>query len=501
MVFERNIEGRQQFPLFLVTPFMLDQAQQSFIRRCVSDILNGLSDGLTHFSGASRAAVIFALRPDSPMMLCDPQNLLKGHEPIFKSLYLDNQKWRENEKLQFDRKQFAEILPVKDPGLAGLLSYGGYSGSVFFQQWFTEQHPDLCSTGPTECWLEHAVWRFSHDLANDKDLYTGISGYFLKEYATHAVRDHIIDQMNLQLGWDSSMRIYPVLDAVLMISETQEEGSWPEGRLLFVDPCMLNQLHFLVKFQEELRPQLVNFKHVRKLLLTVERSGRYLVSDGRAILGICGDTLPSFSICADFRGRYGFLKVNRTKVCSFADGRFSSTTYQAKLVQLEELLLESTLERSDSFFIFKIVVSLVHHSQQRKHGCTIVIDLNESPVSISGQSLSPPLDLRKPYTLKLTKSLTKVDGALHIGADMHLHGFACLLDGRAFAGEDLARGARYNSALRFTAEHPNIIVVVVSSDRPVSVIHQGMDVHGVCSWNQQGGCFYHLDRLDYWVGL
>ncbi len=480
---------------------MIDQAQSSFIRRCVSDILNGLSDGLTHFSGSSRAAVIFALRPDSPMLLCDPQNLLKGHEPIFNTLYLENQKWRTNEKVPRDRKKFADIVPVKDLGLAGLLSNGGYSGSVFFQQWFTEHHPDLCSTGPTECWLEHAVWRFSHDLANDKELYTGISGYFLKEYATHAVRDHIIDQMNLLIGWDTQIRIYPVLDAILMISETREEGSWPEGRLLIVDPSMVNEVNFLVKFQEAVRPQLVNYKHVRKLLLTVERSGRHLVSDGRAILGVCGDSLPSFSLCADFRGRHGFLKINRNKVCSFADGRFSSTTYQAKLVQLEELLLESVLDQSESFFIFKIVASLVHHSQQRKHGCTIVIDLNPEPVAISGQTLSPPLDLRRPYMLKMVKSLAKVDGALHIGADRHLHGFACLLDGRSIAGEDLARGARYNSALRFTAEHANIIVVVVSSDRPVSVIHQGVDVHGVCTWSQQGGCMYNLDRLDYWVGL
>ncbi len=480
---------------------MIDQAQYSFIRRCVSDILNGLSDGLTHFSGTSRAAVIFALRPDSPMLLCDPQNLLKGHEPIFNSLYLENQKWRTNEKVPCDRKQFADIIPVKDLGLAGLLSNGGYSGSVFFQQWFTEHHPDLCSTGPTGCWLEHAVWRFSHDLANDKDLYTGISGYFLKEYATHAVRDHIIDQMNLLLGWDTQVRIYPVLDAILMISETREEGSWPEGRLLIVDPRMLHEIEFLVKFQEEIRPQLINYKHVRKLLLTVERSGRHLVSDGRAILGVCGDALPDFSLCADFRGRYGFLKINRNKICSFADGRFSSTTYQAKLVHLEELLLESPLDQSESFFIFKIVVSLVHHSQERKHGCTIVIDLNPEPVAISGQSLSPPLDLRRPHMLNMVKSLAKVDGALHIGVDQHLHGFACLLDGRSFPGEDLARGARYNSALRFTAEHANIIVVVVSSDRPVSVIHQGVDMHGVCTWNRKGGCIYNLDRLDYWVGL
>jgi len=480
---------------------MIDQAQHLFIRRCVSDILNGLIDGLTHFSGTSRAAVIFALQPDGPMFLCDPQNLLSGHEPIFKTLYLDNQKWRVNERVISDRKMFADIIPVKDLGLAGLLSHGGYSGSVFFQQWFTEHHPDLCSTGPTECWLEHAVWRFSHDLANDQELYTGISGYFLKEYATHAVRDFIIDQINLLLGWDTQIRVYPVLDAILIISETVEEGSWPEGRLLFVDPCMIHQVKFLVKFQEEVRPQLANYKHVRKLLLTVERSGRYLVSDGWAILGICGDTLPTFSICADFRGRQGFLKVNRTKVCSFADGRFSSTTYQAKLVHLEELLLESTLSRSDSFFIFKIVVSLVHHSQRRKHGCTIVIDLNEEPVPISGQTLSPPLDLRKPYMLKMVKSLAKVDGALHLGVDQHLHGFACLLDGRSFPGEDLARGARYNSALRFTAEHEHIIVVVVSSDRPVSVIYQGVDIHGACAWNQRVGCVYDLDRLDYWAGL
>jgi hypothetical protein len=338
-------------------------------------------------------------------------------------------------------------------------------------------------------------------MANDRDLYTGISGYFLREYATHAVRDYIIDQMNLLLGWDSPVRVYPVLDAILMISETREEGSWPEGRLLVVDPCMLDQLNFLVKFQEHARPQLSNYKHVRKLLLTVERSGRHLVSDGRSILGICGDLLPPFSLCADFRGRHGFLKVNRTKVCSFADGRFSSTTYQAKLVYLEELLLETNLDRSESYFLFKIVVSLVHHSQQRKHGCTVVLDLNDLPVAISGQKLSPPLDLRKPYMLKMTKSLAKVDGALHIGADMHLHGFACLLDGRSFPGEDPARGARYNSALRFTAENTNIIVVVVSSDRPVSVIHQGVDVHGVCNLDQKGGCVYNLDRLDYWIGL
>ena len=61
----------------------------------------------------------------------------------------------------------------------------------------------MCSIGPTERWLEHAAWRFAHDMANESALYTGISGSFLREYATHAVRDDVVDRMNLLLGWDT----------------------------------------------------------------------------------------------------------------------------------------------------------------------------------------------------------------------------------------------------------------------------------------------------------
>jgi hypothetical protein len=42
--------------------------------------------------------------------------------------------------------------------------------------------------------------------------------------------------------------------------------------------------------------------------------------------------------------------------------------------------------------------------------------------------------------------------------------------------ENRARGARYNSALRFTAQHHKTIVVVVSSDRPVSIFQQGREI-------------------------
>jgi len=67
----------------------------TFICKCLADTADGLRDGLSHFSGPSRAAVIYAVRPDDPVCIYDPQHLLKGHEPRFKELYLDSDDWRQ----------------------------------------------------------------------------------------------------------------------------------------------------------------------------------------------------------------------------------------------------------------------------------------------------------------------------------------------------------------------------------------------------------------------
>ena len=471
----------------------------NFICKCIEDTLDGLQDGLSHFSGSSRAAVIYAIAPDEPMRVCDPQNLLRGHEPIFEELYLATGDWRKNTRLSGEIKKFRHMVPEKNLELTGLISWGGRSSSVFYQMWFSEHHPDMCCIGPTECWLEHAAWRFSHDAANEEELYTGISGSFLSEYSTHAVRDYVVDRMNVILGWDTQLRVYPILDAVLGISRTREEGQWPLGELVFIDVRSLAELEFFARFPEMGQPNLTNFKHVRKLLLSVENSNRRLVSEGKTILGIAGEKLPEFNIIADYRGRHGFLRINDEAVCSFSDGRFKSSTHQANLVNVEEILLESNLDDETSHRLYKIITSLVRCAESHEQGSTLVIDFNEPPVQISGQRLETPLDLRLTQNLELSKSLAKVDGALHIGADACLYGFACLLDGRTVAGEDRARGARYNSALRFTSEHDNIVVVVISSDRPVSVIQEGVEISAQCQWKPEFSCAETHQTLKEWI--
>ncbi len=453
---------------------------------CIFNIFDGLVDGLSHFSQTSRAALLYAPEAEDEIKVHDPQGILKGHAPKLKKLYHDSDQWREDISNALANQPKGHFLPIEDLHLAGLITFGGSSKSFFFQLWFTDHHPDMCSIYPTQRWMEHAAWLLAQDFKAD-NISMGTSGHALQNFATHAITDHIVDVRNEIMGLDTRMLIRPILDTVLNISKTKEEGAWPRGQLVFMDPDALGTIHFIAKLQRHERPYLGNAKHIRKLLLAVELSNRKLISDGNSIIGISESDVPDFAISANFQGDHGFLELGGKTICSFFDGNYHSTTRKANLVELEELLLDSSLEPEAKSNLYKTIGKIIHTAEINRHGCTLVIDLNKKPVALPGHILDPCLDLLDPRNLDLACSLIKIDGALHIMSSIALRGFACLLDGKSFPGENRARGARYNSALRFTAEHDNVIVVVVSSDRPVSIIHRGIEFNALCEWNPLPG--------------
>ncbi|WP_147819565.1 DNA integrity scanning protein DisA nucleotide-binding domain protein [Salidesulfovibrio onnuriiensis] len=464
-----------------------NRLNNSFENICVFHILDGLRDGLSHFSDPSRAALIYTTGQDAPPRIYDPQDLLRGHEPRLQEFFFSALDWR-GAPVEGGEIHFLEDELYKALELAGIISFGGRSNEVPFQLWFTEEHPDMCNVGPTRCWLEYAVRLFAQnfDIRNVTNIDT--AGYLLQNCAIHAVRDFIVDERS-RMGWlDTRIRVYPFLDAVLGISRTKEEGAWPRGRLVVVEPSQLGAVPFICTFPPHERPLQCDFKHVRKVLQAVEYSGRVLVSDGERIVGIALGRMPGAYLAAQFSGTHGFLMLRDQLVCTFSDGSFHSSNRKANLVQLEELLLESTMPIEDHHTMMRVVTSLVNRVRDRRHGCTLIIDLGHMMVPTAGQHFDEPLDLRDPAHIKLASSLAKLDGALHIGADLKLHGFACLMDGRSVPGENRGRGARFNSALRFTSENEDLIVIVVSSDRPVSIIKNGIELTAACDFAQIKGC-------------
>ncbi|MEE4364125.1 MAG: DNA integrity scanning protein DisA nucleotide-binding domain protein [Desulfotignum sp.] len=456
--------------------------QTVYQKLCVANIMNGVIEGLCKFSHPSRVGLIFAAGPDDPVMVLDPQDLLQGHEvKIRQKFFSENGSWRSRVQDRIRYQPRGYLIPENDLALSGLISYGGSCSDFFYQVWFTEHHPDLCSIHPTERWLEQAATLLIHDF-NSSRAAINSSEYVLKNYALQAVADHIVDEREQHLGYDSKIRVTSILNNVLDISKTKEEGSWPKGILFFCDPRQIARTEFITKIQEHERPQVSNIKHIRKLLLAVEDSDRKLVSDGVTIIGITGGPVPDYAISAHFKGDYGFLHLNDARIASFFDGSFHSTTREAKLVELEELLLDTDMDTATSTILFQVVSHLVHSAGRARHGCTLVIDLNDPPVRLSGHVLDPPLSLVEPQNIDLACSLLKIDGAVHLTADSCIHGFACLLDGRTINWENMARGARYNSALRFSAANSKVIVVVVSADRPVSIIFNGIEISAFCNW-------------------
>lgn len=453
----------------------------------ILNIFNGLVEGITHFSKPSRVALIYAIKPSDDIQIYDPQGLLKGHELKLKEIYLDNPAWRNEISSALTKQPRGEFLFSHRLSLTGLINFGGSSHSLFYQMWFTEHHSDMCSIYPTERWLEHAGRLMAQDFSSGI-MNSNTSGQVLQNYSLHAITDHITKVRDQIIGHSTGLQIHYILDTILKISKTREEGAWSRGTIIFMDPEHLSEIDFITKIQKHERPTLTNAKHIRKLLLAVERSSRELVSDGKTIIGISNSKIPDYAITANFHGDHGFLELNGTKICSFSNGNFHSSTKQTTLVEFEELLLESDLAKDTSTDLFKTTAFIVHVAETKRYGSTLIIDLNDKPVKIAGHIIEPCIDLLDPHNLDLACSLAKIDGALHImAADISLRGFACLLDGKSIKGENMARGARYNSALRFTAEHKNIIAIVVSSDRPVSVIHRGVEKNTLYEWDQLPG--------------
>ncbi len=450
---------------------------------CVTNILKGVEEGLSRYSNISRVAVLFVPEEHDEIRIHDSQNILRGHESKLREIFCDHPaSWRKGVKDAIDGQPRGFMMPMNDLSLSGLISFGGSSSDFFFQMWFTDHHPDMCSIHPTERWLEQAASLLVHDY-NSRTAAIHSSDYVLKNYALQAIADYIVDEREIILGMDGSrMTVPPILNDILNISKTREEGAWARGMLFFVDPGRLAEISFITQIQMHQRPVISNVKHIRKLLLAVERSDRKLVSDGATIIGITDCEIPSHAIAADFRGDHGFLMLGNEKISSFFDGSFHSTTREAKMVELEELLLDSDLDPEKTTLMFQLVSHLVHSASTGRYGCTLVIDLNPTPVVLSGHVLEPSLSLLEPRHLRLTCSLLKIDGAVHVTADLCLHGFGCLLDGKSIDWENMARGARYNSALRFSADHPRIILVVVSADRPVSIIHNGIEMNAFSHW-------------------
>lgn len=108
---------------------------------------------------------------------------------------------------------------------------------------------------------------------------------------------------------------------------------------------------------------------------------------------------------------------------------------------------------------------------KEKHGTMLVVhgDAQGETIRLAPQALA----IETTYlTEEALKTVTAIDGAILVGPDARCHAIGVILDGVAVTGTgDSARGARFNSAVRYLeAASNNCMIIIVSEDGMIDLL-------------------------------
>ena len=157
--------------------------------------------------------------------------------------------------------------------------------------------------------------------------------------------------------------------------------------------------------------------------------------------------------------------VNGDKFVRVSYGKATIPVAPIERRELDDVAVR-TIGQTDTKRIWEIVQA----AQESGQGATIVVskEPEAEATRLGGQGM--PIE---PTYLKLEEvvRLASVDGAVIIGPDARCHAFAVILDGVANESGDRARGARFNSAVRYqNMEAAKSMIIVISDDGTIDLL-------------------------------
>lgn len=149
------------------------------------------------------------------------------------------------------------------------------------------------------------------------------------------------------------------------------------------------------------------------------------------------------------------------------------------------LIAESELERTND--VIHKLTEIIKEAAGQKHGTTIVFSrFARQEINRLKKTCFQIEDLDLSTESSLIKQITSIDGASMCDFEGICYAIGVILDGMTIGGtkvdfakeisapkrmeEDISRGARYNSAIRYKNANPCSIICIVSEDGDVNII-------------------------------
>lgn len=459
-------------------------------------VKQGLQSGLTKFFGrAIRAALIYSTSPQDSddFLVYDTMGLLDKYKKEIQAYF------QARDAVPYkNRIESVSDVIVRTPEIAdGLYALVHQSKDVHFHMWFVERPQTESPTALLEQWLRFAQLPLLRpDLEMNYGTQIG-SGRLAEHAAFDVVREVIMAEMfprTLRSG-DADAEL--ILDSLMEIATVKEEGSGCTGTLAIFDrdPNQQPKIDYPLRNSVSIN----KFKHVRKFLTATSRDYQ-LVSIGGDIVGFSHRESLATPLLAEFEKGHLTLTLHGDPLCQAANGVLRAIESKWTLNVQRQTRSLSELQESLKTQIEQVVNELVTTARREHFGFTLLLDSgNVRARRLSGQHLEQPVPLNS-RTFKLFADMCKVDGAVHVDVKAFaISAFACLLDGESGEKEELSRGARFNSAQRYSRKTKDMLVLVVSEDGPVTIFEGGEATAAIEKYIRDHECQHSPPTYKNWV--
>jgi hypothetical protein len=214
---------------------------------------------------------------------------------------------------------------------------------------------------------------------------------------------------------------------------------------------------------------------VRKLL-EISSVGDAILTDGASVTGF-GKFFGNYDESKADLLRVRFTGHHKWELCH-SDHKLMRVSYGKPALPLPPLSQQrftSDLERIFKGISPKAIKNLFQLSEEacKQHHGTVLVFTPEA--ASESKRLAKQATGLMPVVLtpELLKSVTAIDGAVMLDINGVCHAIGVILDGEAVEFGNPARGARFNSSLRYVAQMESrnkaCVVIVVSEDGPAGV--------------------------------
>ena len=240
------------------------------------------------------------------------------------------------------------------------------------------------------------------------------------------------------------------------------ERSWAKGHLAITHhDNLVGKLK--VTLQEPV--PLHQARSVRKLLELADGQ-KYLLVDGSSIhgLGECNSAPDVAKIVVEGHARWS-LSIDDTALM-----RVSSEHATLPKHILDRDYFREIAERTVGAVEVERIWEIFQCALDNEHGTTIVVSTD--PVAEIERLGQEALAIKPEYLgHNDVAGLGRVDGAIVLGPDGRCYAFGVILDGMATRSGDRARGARFNSSVRYQqTSEIGTMVIVISDDGTVDLL-------------------------------